>query len=1437
MKKRIFNTLFTLLLALTVYAQTPVADFSAPVVSGCAPLNVSFKDLSTGNPKYWDWDFGNGKLSNIQNPTVSFAPGTYTIKLVVRNENGVNGITKEAYINVYPTPVVTFSANTTIGCLPAVIDFTGSATTTDGTIDSYKWNLGDGATAEGTNVQHTYTQTGYYNVVLKATSSNGCVGERFANRYMRVVAGIVADFTSKPPAQCKAPFNVAFTNESSGPGTLTYLWEFGDGTTSTAKNPAVTYNSSDNYDVKLTTTSSFGCQSTVDSIIPVTTYATTFTIPDSACTDQQINFQNGSAPGASTVWSFGDGTQTSEFSPVKSYASPNNYTVKLLNRFQDCTDSLTKVIKIVQPTVDFTSPNNTGCGAPLTVNFQNATPNVTSWQWDFGDGGTGNTQNPTHQYLIPGKYSVKLTVTTSTGCDASVTKTNFVNITPPTISINNLPNSGCKDLTVSPVAAASSSDGITSYTWDFGDGTVIPGTLTPTHTYITAGVFTITFTVTTNGGCVQPVQRIIKVGDKPSTVDFTAINGTACVSDSVDFTAIAPDANEWLWYFGDGESSTLQNPHHVYQDTGKLKVTLIASNNGCSAAPLVKPDFITKIAPVAKFGVTIDCNNRLGVNFVDSSIIKSGSTNSYQWDFGDGQTFTDANPGLHNYSQPGNYSVKLIVKEDGGCESTKIIPVYLDPLDGSFTASKAKLCLNETLTLTATEDSARLTSYHWTIGTSSFDRSKVIDTLFGADNTYNVTLLVTDKYNCTATSTQSVIVTKPVALFTPDVSNICGTSPVTFTDQSTSSVGIAEWKWDFGDGNTQTFTAPPFSHQYSDTGSFSIKLTIKDMAGCINEYTRTQPFTTSAPKAVFGTATAMSCPGANVLFNDSSLGRNLVYAWDLGNGQTSTDINPSATYTTGTYTVKLVVTDVLGCADSLVKINYISVKPPVAAYDIQDTASICGLLETKFFIQGSDYESFYWDFGDGSPFATIPTPKHFYDTYGSYTAKLFVTGYGGCLDSAAHQVNVYDPDAATNIDYTVPSFACNQLPVEFNIQTPPGTDFKFFFGDGIVDSSGQTILNHTYNYPNNYSPFIFLTDAQDCQVNVSENKIIVIKGPVPVFNIDHREFCDSGSVFLTNFTIAPTTDPVISQVWDFGDGATQSVKDPVPHSYTQPASYPVSLTVTTQSNCTQTFTDTVRVFRTPLPVIDIDPVACINRAVNFNGSLAQADTAIQWNWAFGDGRTSTEQNNAISYEKGGNYLITLTAANKLGCKNEDTAALVVASLPVITTQNITIPVGGEIALPVAYSSGTVQYNWTPPDGLSCVNCPSPLAKPKVNTTYTVNVTDSNTCTNAAEVTVTVVCNAENYFVPNTFSPNGDGMNDIFYPRGKGLASVQSMKIFSRFGQSVFDRRNFTANDPSKGWDGRLGGTPAPPDVYVYIIEFVCENAQIVTMKGNITLIR
>jgi PKD repeat protein len=206
------------LVGVTGVSQTPEADFSGTPLSGCAPLAVTFKDLSKGNPKFWNWDFGNGQLSNIQNPTAYFnTPGKYSITLVVRNSDGTDGITKKDYIVVNTSPTASFAANTNIACVPAVIQFTDQST---GNLVKWQWDFGDGTSSTARNPQKVYTKTGFYTVTLVVTSNTGCQSTYSAARYIRVVSGVKAEFIDSIQSVCKPPFNAEFLNQTSGPGAL-----------------------------------------------------------------------------------------------------------------------------------------------------------------------------------------------------------------------------------------------------------------------------------------------------------------------------------------------------------------------------------------------------------------------------------------------------------------------------------------------------------------------------------------------------------------------------------------------------------------------------------------------------------------------------------------------------------------------------------------------------------------------------------------------------------------------------------------------------------------------------------------------------------------------------------------------------------------------------------------------------------------------------------------------------------------------------------------------------------------------------------------------------------------------------------------------------------------------------------------------------------------
>jgi gliding motility-associated-like protein len=656
----------------------------------------------------------------------------------------------------------------------------------------------------------------------------------------------------------------------------------------------------------------------------------------------------------------------------------------------------------------------------------------------------------------------------------------------------------------------------------------------------------------------------------------------------------------------------------------------------------------------------------------------------------------------------------------------------------------------------------------------------------------------------------------------------------TFTDKSTSAEGIKEYLFDFGDSTVQQFTGAPFTHQYADTGLYNVKLVVTDVANCSNTYTLPAPIRISGVNANFGSATTVYCPGFPVTFTDSSAGNGLTYNWNFGDGGTSTDKNPVHTYATaGVYTISLTATDAFGCTDTIVRTDYLTIRRPAADFTVTDSVSFCPPFEVGFQITGTDFVSHSWDFGDGQT-GTLADERHFYNDYGTYTAKLYLYGNGGCVDSTMKQIQVVLPSSIP-LTYS-PLDSCNQITVDFDIVAPPSTRYIFLFGDGKTDSTQQATFQHFYDQPGLYFPVATFTDKGGCIVNRAGGVPIRVRGAQPFFGVDQTSFCDSGTVTFTNFTIG--NDPVVSYLWDFDDNNTSAAKDVV-HTFTSPGTYIVSLTVNTASGCSDTVYDTINVYTTPVTVIGAPDTICVNAVSTFNGLLNQADTTgISYNWNFGDGSGSTQRNTTHVYTTPGDYTVTLDTKVAFGCASSTTKTVHVVPLPTITFANDPLLASGRsIDLPVSYTGPIVSYNWSPPGTLSCATCPIPKATPEKTTKYQVTVIDSFGCTATNAVTVMVVCGDKNLFLPNTFSPNGDGSNERFYPRGGGLFQVKYLRIFNRWGEQIFEKMNFPGNQASEGWDGTYKGKPAPADVYVYIIEIVCENSEYFQYKGNIMLLR
>jgi len=304
------------------YAQAPVANFSSDITGGCAPIIVNFKDLSTGNPTAWAWDFGNGSTSNKQNPsTTYFDEGTYVVKLTASNASGTHTVTKTAYITVYKEPTADFTINSRTGCTPIKMQFTDLSTTAPGTtITSWRWDFGDGGTSTQRNPQYTYRTPGNFTVTLTITNDKGCTKLVTKPNFVDIIQGVVPSFTNTNPTECAAPAAVQFTNRSTGPGTLSYHWIFGDGNTANSEHSANTYQANGTYRVSLGVTSSLGCTDTVTRSVEIGKVNSAFTLPNNICPKTPVQFVNTSTPRPiKTSWVFSDGQTDTLRNPIMSF--------------------------------------------------------------------------------------------------------------------------------------------------------------------------------------------------------------------------------------------------------------------------------------------------------------------------------------------------------------------------------------------------------------------------------------------------------------------------------------------------------------------------------------------------------------------------------------------------------------------------------------------------------------------------------------------------------------------------------------------------------------------------------------------------------------------------------------------------------------------------------------------------------------------------------------------------------------------------------------------------------------------------------------------------------------------------------------------------------------------------------------------------------------
>lgn len=1395
MRKKIFYNcfLYFLLIGTQAIAQLNASFFVSdiqgqPTNAGCSPLIVRMNNTSTGtNPgTTWFWDSGIMANSTLQNPVFGYSnPGTFTVTLIATNA-GVSD-TFQQNVTVLPNPQVNFGATFLSGCEGFNTCFIDSTISPGFPIVDWTWDFGDGNVVQGNGSPcHTFSNAinpnnRCFNITLIAENSAGCTTIRTKNNFICFTPEPIVNFNADNRILCSPPFTVSFFDSSVSSNGLFYLWKFGDGDSSTLKNPIHTYQNTGNYDVTLTvvdTVCNDTSTQTRNSFIRANIVEARGVITnDTICLGTPTQFIDSSlgAPN-SWLWNFGDNTTSTLKNPTHTYTSAGNFNVSLtISTALGCTDDTiftTSVVVLPTPTANITSNSNNSCQAPFLVNFNsNASPDAISYLWNFGDGNTSTGINPSNNYQAPGNFTVRLIVNNAFGCPDTFIRSNFIQIAPTVVSF--IPDSlgGCAPLNMCFRDVTTSLDPIVSRVWNFNDpisGANNTSTLTnPCHLFQNVGSYNVTLTVTTQGGCVASSTQIIGAGNPP-VPGLTVSDTVVCSGIPVQFNNTStgvPPPNNFLWNFGGSGSASTPNAFFAWDDPGPYIVTLSVGNNGCKSDTTV---LITVLDPKPDFTFVVNCNIPGRVTFTNAST----NANSNLWDFGDGSPTSSAVNPVHTYAAPGTYQVRLVVSNNStGCTAEIIKTVRILNVQPSFTANPVNGCAPLQVNFTNTTQGAGLT-YSWSFGPPGATSTQTNPSFtYSSQGAFTVTLRATDANGCVSTETKTnfIRVSDVTPNFAANTTFAClpksgnPTPVINFTDQSVTTAGtnIVSWAWNFGNGTTLNFSLPgnppPASIPvaYGTVGQFTVTLTVTTDLGCTRTATKNQYIRIRQPLANFSTDFNLYCPNQDIPFNNTSTGASLTYLWNFGdsnapNGGSSTQRFPTYAYQdTGTYTVQLIVTDISGCRDTLAKPNIFTVGKPELNFTTIDTFRFCPPFLVNFTNLSSfdtiNFNRIEWDFGDGTGAVNVLNPSHIYNVSGDFAVKVVVDFENGCTDSLAIQNLIEIGGARANMTLSADS-ACIGDCLLLQANATGAIGFFWLFGDGFF-SAGEDSITHCFLTPGEFVPAVVLSDTQQptCSFTLFYPDTLIVDSVKTLFftNVldtacafQPVQFFDSSSAFII--------DEIVRWEWDFGDGFSDTLQNPI-HAFANPGLNIVTLTSYNSIGCFNTFFREIWIVDAPkADFLMSDTLGCDSLSVLLTDASVRGDfPIISWEWDFGDPRVNNDTSDFVgphtyNFDTLGSFFPTLIVTDSFGCKDTSIHQIDIFPVPpgIAGADTITICFGDSVRLEGAL--GFAAYDWTPGIYLSDSTIAQPMAIAVDTITYELITTDFSSCQSIDSITLIVL---------------------------------------------------------------------------------------------------
>lgn len=990
---------------------------------------------------------------------------------------------------------------------------------------------------------------------------------------------------------------------------------------------------------------------------------------------------------------------------------------------------------------------------------------------------------------------------------------------------------------------------IVSWEWDFGDGSPPVYTQNPTHTFpLNPLSYNVTLIVTDANGCSTELIQTINFGGP--TADFNALN--VCDGNAINFNdASTPAATltNWNWDFNnDGIVDNIQqNPSYTYPGPGSYQVELMVEATGGCRDSIVKT-VVVNPNPTANFSANNECLGT-AVTFNDMSVITTGNIIGWAWDFGDASPVNNTQNPSYTYAASGVYNVTLTVTSDSGCTDDITIPVevYSNPI-AAFSADTACAGFNTSFSDLSTAGSGgNIINWEWDFDNDNNpdDFTQNPSYIFPGPGTYSVNLAITDVTGCVHDTTIDISVSpQPTADFT--FTNECYGTASTFTDLSLPNGGtIANWYWDFdNDGIVDNINQNP-THIYPTPGSYTVELFIETALGCVDSITKTVTVH-PIPVAHFGPSDV--CLNTPTQFTDSStvLTGNIVsWQWDFGdNVGTSNLQNPIYTYALpGYYNATLTVTTDSGCTH--IGTVTVTVYPnPTATFT---TADVCQNLAAQFTDQsvgnGGTINQWDWDFDyNGVTHYTDDTQQNSSNNYaaaGTYTVDLIVTTSVGCSDTVSNPITIHPmPNAAythTDVCYT----DANVFTDNSTVSTGTIANWDWDFDDGSPINNTQH-PSYTYGSDGAYNVTLIVTTDQNCKDTVT-NTVNVWSLPVVDFN--PTEVCLNTPTQFQDLTTVNIGNSV-AWAWNFDDGSPiNNTQNPI-HTYPVDGPFQVTLVVTTNHGCIDSATKTVTINPLPQVSFSADTLSgCSPVIVNFtdNSVINAPGNNVAWDWNFGNGTTSTQQNpTGVSFENPSNtsvatFGISLTVTSDKGCVIKDTVTNMITSYPIPTAAFTYGPEPTNIYdAEITFIDNSViasQWLWDLGDGASSTD-QNPVHHYVDSGSYYVTLFMENIygCKDTTSKMVRIDPTFA-IFIPNAFTPDGDNVNDFFFAKGYGITQLETL-VFDRWGVLVYEGYQLDSK-----WDGSYKGKLGVTDVYPYKIRARDLFGEWHEFTGKVTLLK